>query len=176
LTLQAGRYLIGCYREAKSGKAQTGGVSYLNRLSSLLNSSCNATKPTELLKFDIIEEAYNVVSGNIVKKAGEYFEEGIKNGMSEDESYEHCCKKIFLNFLAQIRLYAAKMHSYGYLFNRFKDAVVKAPSSLRPILAQLCQLYGLYNIAENCGAFLQYKYFNSTQVFIYLVQKIDGLD
>ena len=165
--MQAGRYLIGCYREAKSGNSQTGGVSYLNRLSSLLSSACNATKPTELLNLDIIEEAYSAVSGNIVKKAGENFEEGIRKGMSEDESYEYCCKIVFFYFLAQIRLYAAKMHSYGYLFKRFKDAVVKAPTSLIPILTQLCQLYGLYNIAENSGAFLQYKYFNSTQVILH---------
>jgi acyl-CoA oxidase len=91
LTLQAGRYLIGCYRDAKAGKAQTGGVSYLNRLSSLLHTKCNASKSADISSLNIIGEAFNVVSGNIVKKAGEDFENGIKKGMTEDESYENCC-------------------------------------------------------------------------------------
>ena len=68
------------------------------------------------------------------------------------------------------------MHSYGYLFHRFKDAVAKAPASLSPILTRLCQLYGLYNIVENSGAFLQYEYFNSSQVYFYKFLNIDGLD
>jgi acyl-CoA oxidase len=91
LTLQAGRYLIGCYRDAKAGQAQAGGVSYLNRLSSLLHTKCNASKSADISNLNIIGEAYNVVSGNIVKKAGEDFENGIKKGMTEDESYENCC-------------------------------------------------------------------------------------
>jgi acyl-CoA oxidase len=158
--------LIGCYRDAKAGKAQTGGVSYLNRLSSLLHTKCNASKSADVSNLDIIGEAYDVVSGNIVKKAGEDFEDGIKRGMREDESYENC---------SQSRLYAAKMHSYGYLFHRFKDAVRKAPPSLVPILTKLCQLYGLYNIVENSGPFLQYEYFNSLQVSC-ISKKLDGLD
>ena len=96
LTLQAGRYLIGCYRDAKSGKPQAAGVSYLNRLSSLLHSKCNAVKPIEVANLNVIGEAYNVVSGNIVKKAGEDFEDGLKKGMTEDESYENCCTTYIL--------------------------------------------------------------------------------
>lgn len=89
--------------------------------------------------------------------------------------------KIAVSFLeiyeiAQIRLYAAKMHSYGYLFHRFKDAVGKAPPSLVTILTKLCQLYGLYNIVENSGAFLQYEYFNSLQVYFIDLTTLDGLD
>ena len=81
-----------------------------------------------------------------------------------------------IHSIAQSRLYAAKMHSYGYLFHRFKDAVGKAPSSLVPILTKLCQLYGLYNIVENSGAFLQYEYFNSLQVSCMIFKNLDGLD
>ena len=155
LTLQAGRYLVGSYREAKNGKHQSGGVAYLNDLDNLLKRKCTATQPHELTDLNLIGEAFDVISGNVVKKAGQDFEEGLKKGLNEDEAYEEC---------SQARLYAAKMHSFGYLFHRFKDAVFKCPSSLKPILSLLCQLYGLYNILENSGAFLQYQFFQSRHI------------
>jgi acyl-CoA oxidase len=155
LTLQAGRYLIGCYREAKGGKAQAGGVAYLNNLTALISSKCSATQPAQVLELDVIGKAFNVVSGNVVKKAGEDFEECLKRGLREDEAYEEC---------SQARLFAAKMHSYGYLFHRFNDALAKTPTALKPILSNLCRLYGLYNIVENSGAFLQYGFFDSKQM------------
>lgn len=83
--------MIGCYRDAKAGHAQVGGVSYLNRLASLIHCKCNALKSADVANLNIIGEAYNVISGNIVKKAGEDFEDGIKSGMTDDESYENCC-------------------------------------------------------------------------------------
>ncbi|KAL2917998.1 fatty-acyl coenzyme A oxidase [Polyrhizophydium stewartii] len=149
LTLQAGRYLVGCYREAKAGKKQAGGVAYLNDLQALLRNRCQAKSAAEI-DLDVIGQAYWLVAGNVVKAAGEEFDACIKRGLREDDAYEHC---------SQARLYAAKMHSYGYLFHRFKDGVAKAPASLQPILTKLCLLYGLYNIAENSGPFLQYEFF-----------------
>ena len=165
MTLQAGRYLVGCYREAKAGKKQAGGVAYLNNLSQFLSLKSKARSQAQVMSLDVIGEAYNVVSGNVVKKAGDDFEACLAKGLREDEAYEECCKFFELIRKAQVRLYAAKMHSFGYLFHRFKDALAKTPAPLLPVLTRLCQLYGLYNILENSGAFLQYQYFNSDQVF-----------
>lgn len=67
-------------------------------------------------------------------------------------------------FIAQSRLYAAKLHSFGYLFNRFADGVSKVSGNLYDILIKVCLLYGLYSIEENAGAFLQYEYFTPTQI------------
>ncbi|KAI9199240.1 acyl-CoA dehydrogenase/oxidase C-terminal [Polychytrium aggregatum] len=155
LTLQAGRYLIGCYRDAKKGKIQHGGVAYLNNLTQVLSARCQATQPDEIQDLETIGNAYNLVSANLVKKAGDEFESLRAKGLKEDEAYEEC---------SHSRLAAAKMHSYGYLFHRFKDGINKAPASLKPILLTLCRLYGLYNIQENAGAFLQYQYFSGQQL------------
>ncbi|KAF9319801.1 fatty-acyl coenzyme A oxidase [Podila horticola] len=155
LTLQSGRYLVSCYREALAGKAQPEGVSYLNHLDSLLNLGCGVKSNEGILNFDIIQEAWNVVTANVVKKAGDDFENSIKQGLSPETAYEEC---------SQARLAAAKIHSFGYIFRRFAQAVKSAPEGLRPILTKVCFLYGLYSIEQNSGFFLQYRYFTPSQM------------
>jgi acyl-CoA oxidase len=155
LSLQSGRYLVGCYREAKQGKKQPAGVGYLNDLASALQKRCQATTPDHVADLTVISEAFNLVSAQVVKKAGEDFESFVAKGLSDEQAYEEC---------SQARLYAAKVHSVGYLFHRFKDAVNRSPAELKPILSKLCMLYGLYNIAENSGPFLQYEFFTAQQV------------
>lgn len=66
--------------------------------------------------------------------------------------------------LAISRFAAAKNHTIGYLFHRFADALETAPEEVKPVLTNLCCLYGLYNIQENAGNFLQYHYFTSKQI------------
>lgn len=74
--------------------------------------------------------------------------------------YTFVTKANFLPILAQARLYAARLHTYAYLYNRFVDGVAKvADERIRAVLSDLCMLYGLYSIEENDGAFLQYAYF-----------------
>ncbi|KAF9332030.1 fatty-acyl coenzyme A oxidase [Podila minutissima] len=155
LTLQSGRYLVSCYREALAGKTQPEGVSYLNNLASLLNLGCAVKSNEDILSFDIIQEAWNVVTANVVKKAGDDFENSIKQGLSPEAAYEEC---------SQARLAAAKIHSFGYIFRRFAQAVKSAPEGLRPILTKVCFLYGLYSIEQNSGFFLQYRYFTPSQM------------
>ncbi|KAF9546324.1 fatty-acyl coenzyme A oxidase [Mortierella hygrophila] len=155
LTLQSGRYLVSCYREALAGKAQPEGVSYLNHLDTLLNLGCGAKTNEDILNFDIIQEAWGVVTANVVKKAGDDFDVSLKAGMSPEAAYEEC---------SQARLAAAKIHSFGYIFRRFAQAVKAAPEGLRPILTKVCFLYGLYSIEQNAGFFLQYRYFTPSQM------------
>lgn len=70
-----------------------------------------------------------------------------------------------LPILAQARLYAARLHTYAYLYNRFADGVQKmADERVRAVLTDVCMLYGLYTIEENDGAFLQYEYFTPQQM------------
>lgn len=155
LTLQAGRYLINCYRERKGGKKMPPGVGYLNKLESMLTKKCPAKSEQEIAKLDLIGEAYDCVSANMVKKIGEDFEECRAKGMDNDSAYEET---------AISRLFTAKAHTLGYLFHRFHDAIKRAPSSLKPVLEKVCALYGLYNIQENAGNFLQYGYFTPKQM------------
>ncbi|KAG0312651.1 fatty-acyl coenzyme A oxidase [Linnemannia gamsii] len=155
LTLQSGRYLVSCYREALAGKTQPEGVSYLNHLDTLLNLGCGAKTNEDILNFDVIQEAWGVVTANVVKKAGDDFEVSLKAGMSPEAAYEEC---------SQARLAAAKIHSFGYIFRRFAQAVKSAPEGLRAILTKVCFLYGLYSIEQNAGFFLQYRYFTPSQM------------
>ncbi|KAJ3300633.1 fatty-acyl coenzyme A oxidase, partial [Blyttiomyces sp. JEL0837] len=102
LALQSGRYLVGCYREAKQGKKQPPGIGYLNDMTSALNKKCHAKTPEEIANLDTIAEAYWLVAANVVKKAGEEFETIIGSGISDEQAYEEC---------SQSRLYAARIHS-----------------------------------------------------------------
>ncbi|KAF9952078.1 fatty-acyl coenzyme A oxidase [Modicella reniformis] len=155
LTLQLGRYLVSCYREALNGKAQPEGVDYLNHLNTLLTQGCAVKTNEGILDFDIIQQAWGVVTANVVKKAGDDFNECLKGGMNPEVAYEEC---------SQSRLAAAKIHSFGYVFRRFVQAVKSAPDGLRPVLTKVCFLYGLYSIEQNAGFFLQYRYFTPSQM------------
>ncbi|KAF9152579.1 fatty-acyl coenzyme A oxidase, partial [Mortierella sp. AD010] len=155
LTLQSGRYLVSCYREALAGKKQPEGVNYLNHLDTLLNLGCSVKSNEGILDFGVIQEAWGVVTANVVKKAGDDFGECLKSGLSPEAAYEEC---------SQARLAAAKIHSFGYVFRRFAQAVKGAPEGLRPILTKVCLLYGLYSIEQNSGFFLQYRYFTPSQM------------
>lgn len=88
LALQAGRYLIGCYREVRAGKEQPQGVAYLNAIPSILTEKCAARTADEMLNLDVIGTAFDVVSANMVKKVGEDFEACIARGISQDEAFE----------------------------------------------------------------------------------------
>lgn len=153
LTLQLGRYLIGSYREAIKGKKLSPGVGYLNNLEQLIGKKCNAD--ANLLDPQVIIEGWQVVCANVVQNAALEFEDCIKRGLDIDDAYEQC---------SQSRLYAAKIHSYGYLFNRFVDGVSKVQDNLKLVMMEVCLLYGLYTVEENAGAFLQYEYFSPTQM------------
>ncbi|KAI8329509.1 acyl-CoA dehydrogenase/oxidase C-terminal [Chlamydoabsidia padenii] len=155
LTLQAGRYLISSYREAMKGKTLSPGVGYLNKLDSLIGKKCQVKSLDAILDPKVIIEAWQVVCANVVKNAALEFEACCKRGLDVDDAYEEC---------SQSRLYAAKLHSYGYLFNRFADAVAKVDDKLQKVLLDVCLLYGLYTIEENAGAFLQYQYFSPQQM------------
>ncbi|CEP07412.1 hypothetical protein [Parasitella parasitica] len=155
LTLQLGRYLISSYREALSGKKLSPGVGYLNSLDTLIGKRCRVANNEFLVDPAVIMEGWQVVCAHVVRNAALEFQECIDRGLDVDDAYEHC---------SQSRLYAAKLHSYGYLFNRFVDGVTKVEGSLRSVLMDVCLLYGLYTIEENAGAFLQYEFFSPQQM------------
>ncbi|CAO3646632.1 unnamed protein product [Cunninghamella blakesleeana] len=155
LTLQAGRYLISSYREAIKGKKLSPGVGYLNNLNTLIGKRSPAKTAQDILNPQMLIEGWQVVCANAVKNAGLEFEACIARGLDTDDAYEEC---------SQTRLYAAKLHSYSYLFNRFVDGVSKLQGSLAAVMKDVCLLYGLYTIEENAGAFLQYEYFSPQQI------------
>ena len=155
LTLQAGRYLIGCYRDLLAGKQQPAGVGYLNNIEKVSSAKCKAKDAAGIADLASIAAAFDCVSANLVRKLGQDFEGGLQKGLSSDSAMEET---------AISRLFTAKAHTVGYLFHRFFDGVKQTPESLKPVLVKLCALYGLYNIQENSGSFLQYGYYDAHQI------------
>lgn len=152
LTLQTGRYLINCVRDRTKGKKLPDGVDYLNHIPGILTKTCTYGDISNLAT---IGEAFDVTSANLAVNAAKAYQDLLSKGLSEDEAQLQCCAQ---------KSVAAKMHCTGYLFNRFKDAIKKAPSGLVPVLSDLCKLHGLTAIKENAGAFLQFGYLKASQM------------
>lgn len=152
LTLQAGRYLLSCFRDKMQRNAKLPiGVDYLNRLPAILSARCQAD-PTSL---ESIGEAFDQVCSHLVANAAKALQEA-SQGRSEQAAFETTSSSRFL---------AAKLHCMGYLFHRFRDALSRAPDGpVKQILLCLCRLYGLHSINEHAGPFLQYAFFTARHV------------
>lgn len=91
LTLQAGRYLINCYKDLKKGKKFPQGVNYLNRGSELESRSCTS----KTIGLEEISEGFDVVRYKILLSLGSKFESLVnQQGLSEEAAYDQCCKEI----------------------------------------------------------------------------------
>ncbi|KAI8870361.1 acyl-CoA oxidase [Ramicandelaber brevisporus] len=153
LTLQCGRYLVACYRAFKRGKPLPANAAYLADAG--VSAKSTAQTDADLLSLSTISKGWGAVSGNAVLTATRDFEAALAEGLDTDAAYEKC---------SAARLHAARMHCFGYLFNRFAEGVQRAPASLQPVLTKLCALYGLYNISTNNGEFLLAGFFDTTQM------------
>ncbi|WVW85213.1 hypothetical protein I302_107251 [Kwoniella bestiolae CBS 10118] len=150
LSLQAGRSLVGAWGGAVKGKKLAPGVAYLN------DSSLLSAKSDSSLSLSDIQRAWNCVAYNVIKKAAEEYVALLKSGKSKDEAMEKC---------SQSRFIAAKVHTIGYIFRLFKEAVeeMKDDEESRT-LRTVAKLYGLWQIEEQQGYFLKYGYFNAQQI------------
>ncbi|KAI9184341.1 fatty-acyl coenzyme A oxidase [Blastocladiella emersonii ATCC 22665] len=168
LTLQSGRYLVSSYREAVAAAAKaakTGakpkptGIAYLGELPGILSRQCaDPLTAPESLTPAVLREAFAVAAATMVHKAALEFEAAYKATKDVEKAYEEC---------AHARFMAAKVHSAGYLFDRFADAVVddaSVPAALRPTLVRLLLLYGAHTVSENAGVFLQSGYLSAAQI------------
>ncbi|ORX97270.1 acyl-CoA oxidase [Basidiobolus meristosporus CBS 931.73] len=157
LTLQTGRSLISNYLNIKRGRNVSKGFHYLKKAEQLSTLRCPGDDVASIANLETISEAWSVVAANAVKTSAEIYEAAKAKGISKDAALENCAVE---------RLHAARMHSYGYIFNKFADAVRQAPESIRPVLTNLCLLYGLNTIKENAGEFLGCQYFTAAHLSI----------
>ncbi|ORY83524.1 acyl-CoA dehydrogenase/oxidase C-terminal [Leucosporidium creatinivorum] len=161
LTLQAGRSLVGSYSDALAGTELPGGTSYLNSLPSILTISCPSDADT--LKPETIDNAWKCVAANVVKNAHGQYEKFVKEGKGKEEALEMC---------SQERFVAAKVHTAGYIYRQFREALVELAQKEDPsngvvaTLEKICALYGVWSIEENAGYFLKYKFFTPEQMDI----------
>lgn len=159
LTLQAGRSLVSSYDDAKKGKKLPGGTSYLNSMPEILTIKCG--KDEDTLKPKTINDAWACVAANVVKNAAEAYERYMSEGKDKDEALEMC---------SQERFVAAKVHTAGYIYRQFQEAVElldqteDKSNGVVKTLEKICRLYGLWSIEENSGAFLKYGYYSASQM------------
>ncbi|GAA5893105.1 hypothetical protein JCM5296_003074 [Sporobolomyces johnsonii] len=159
LTLQSGRSLVASYADALRGATLPGGTSYLNSLPAILTASCPSDAAT--LELATLEQAWACVAANVVRKAHEAFEAARKGGVGRDEALEQC---------SQERFVAAKVHTAGYLFRMFHEALVElaktepASNGVVSTLNDICRLYGCWAIEENAAHFLKYRFFSPEQM------------
>lgn len=166
MTLQLGRYLVSSLKERLQKKKKLPkGIDYLNALPEILKQKCPTTANVADPK--VIAEAMNVTCANAVMLAGEEFSKYKSQGLSEDEAYERSSIQRFA---------AAKLHCYNYIYCRFLEACDRAPAGIKPILSQLCNLYGLHSISENAGWFLQFGYLNPNHMALIQSKILDLLE
>jgi len=90
MTLQTGRYLINCYRDAKSGAKLPEGVAYLNNFASLRGRRAAARTLDDIVRFDVLLETYDIVCANLVVAVGERYEKLVAGGANPEVAYEEC--------------------------------------------------------------------------------------
>jgi acyl-CoA oxidase len=150
LTLQSGRYLVGCYRDAQQGKKLAPGVAYLNELNKNLQLTCSYD-PQNIMNEVVFAEAFSVVAAHAVHRAAKEFERALGESKGDiEEAHERC---------APARFTAAKVHCIGSLYHKFADGVRSAPPSLAIPLRTLLLVYGAHSCGELAGEFLQTNYF-----------------
>ncbi|BGP26024.1 fatty-acyl coenzyme A oxidase [Rhodotorula toruloides] len=161
LTLQSGRSLVSSYADAVKGQKLPGGTAYLNGLPGVLTASCPSNESTLDLK--TLEAGWDTVSANVVRQAYEKFEGAMKGGKGREEALELC---------SQERFVAARVHTAGYMFRMFHEALVELAKDERKdngvikTLDDICRLYGCWAIEENAAQFLKYKFFTPKQMDI----------
>ncbi|EMS19847.1 acyl-CoA oxidase [Rhodotorula toruloides NP11] len=161
LTLQSGRSLVSSYADAVKGQKLPGGTAYLNGLPGVLTASCPSDEATLDLK--TLEAGWDTVSANVVRQAYEKFEGAMKSGKGREEALELCSQERFI---------AARVHTAGYMFRMFHEALVELAkdepkdNGVIKTLDEICRLYGCWAIEENAAQFLKYKFFTPKQMDI----------
>lgn len=156
LALQSGRALIAAYQDAKDGKKLGDGNFYLNDLDNTLTAKCGGEADLDSLVG--IEKGWATVAAHAVKKAADDFEALLKSGRSRDQAFEEC---------SQSRFVAASIHTSGYIFRQFKNAVEKMEAKddrVKEHLELLAKFYGLWQMEEKAAFFLRSAWLSSTQL------------
>lgn len=63
-----------------------------------------------------------------------------------------------------MKVTAARFNSMRYLFDAFKESLKSADACLKPILTQLCRLYGVFVVLENSGHFLLSGFYDASHI------------
>ena len=125
------------------GKHLPPGVAYLGIPNILTAKSDSSLNPADISK------AWSCIAANVVKKAANEYVTHLKSGKTKNEALERT---------SQSRFIAAKVHTSGSIFAKFKESVEEMENcDETQVLKTLCTLYGLWQIEELQGYFLKCK-------------------
>ncbi|MBW0492104.1 hypothetical protein O181_031819 [Austropuccinia psidii MF-1] len=157
LSLQAGRSLISAYQDTKKGHKLPSGTAYLNEKA---NFTARCPSDEVAVDLEIMDQAWASIAAHVIKNAADIYEAKFTTGVGKDIAMEACSHERFC---------AAKIHTIGYIFRQFCEAL-RASSGEEPrtlqVLITICQLYGAFQIEENSGYFLKYGFYTPKQIGI----------
>ena len=151
LSLQSGRYLLGCMRTWKEGGTVAGGTSYLNRLPEVLYARCGGN-PADL---DDLSDAFDMLRASLLERIFLAHGDSRKRGATKEQA-DHDCSLAFVE--------VSRMHALGFLFQSFRAKIASADASFAGPLTDLCLLFGLASVKENLGLFLGAQFYAPGQV------------
>jgi acyl-CoA oxidase len=154
LTLQTGRYLISCWKDALKGKHLPEGVAYMNVAKELLIRHCDATDASFFADPQHLIEAMSVAVTYSISTVYHQYEIAKIEGLDHEAALDSC---------AILLQRTTKLHCQCYLLRRFNDVIHEAPPEVAGVLTQLCILYGVFSISENLAPYLQCGYFSNQQ-------------
>lgn len=139
----------------KNKKKLAPGVAYLGFPGIL------TAKSDSLLSTEDVLKGFQCVSANIIRKAADEYVALLKQGKNKDEAMEIC---------SQSRFIAAKLHTVGYIFKMFKEAVAElGDGKEKETLTEVCALYGLWQAEELQAYFLKCQFSRPTAMMIGLI-------
>lgn len=166
LALQLGRALVSAYADARRGRHQGEALDYLNNIDQVIGSKCKSVD--ELRTFDGITNGWKCTSAHFVKLAADEFDRYVAEGHSRQSAAE---------MVSQQRFVAASIHTTGFIFRQFREAVEALPDNgdgVKKTLATLCEFYGLWQMEEKAGFFLRAGWLSSEQ-FDYVSRRVTEL-
>ncbi|XP_077990002.1 peroxisomal acyl-coenzyme A oxidase 1-like [Glandiceps talaboti] len=158
--LQTARYLVKCAAKVAMGTKLPPFTSYLEVKE---QGKCPAKTPSDLLKFEVLINAYQNRACGLVNEAAQKLQSEITKGTPQHVAWNN-------SHLLLIK--AAEAHCHFVVMKSFIDFTMTTPMEqpIRDVLTKLCQLYALYGIRENAGDFLQDGYMNGDQISMVTTQ------
>ncbi|XP_074656011.1 peroxisomal acyl-coenzyme A oxidase 1-like [Tubulanus polymorphus] len=149
--LQTARYLVKCRGLALNGQKLTGSVAYI---SDNINQSCSISST---LNIHSLVDAFKHNAQREVIQMYDRLEHSKLEGNQSEIAWNMCSVQL---------VQGAKAHCQYFIVKTFADCLQQGDlePSVKTILTKLFQLYGVYNIKERLGDFLQDGFMNSGQV------------
>lgn len=145
LLLQTARYLVKSWKQALNGQPLPESVNYLNE------AAKGIKKRSWNNDLECFIEAYDAVASGTIRLATENIDRRIRNGVPSEEAWNQTSIELSDCAVAHCRAFIVKT-----IVKTIKQSTLGS-DEFREVLLQLCELYIVYWILRNYGAFLQFS-------------------